>query len=598
MHPIRQALPWSLPLALFATLAAAGQSLEAQNSQSRFLRLPPTPDLGAQDSRLAEIQSLAGYIALEGALDPNEYKLGPGDLFAISVGGIVQANVAIPVSSSGVLPLPEAPEVYAAGRTLAAVKQEAVKALKERYVNVPVSVILVQPRMFYVHVTGAVTQPGRFMMLPVSRVSDAVTQAHKDYVTVRVEGAEDPAIVAMPAQYRPPLSEYHRASLRNVRIVHLDGSETLADLIRYQITGEMTFNPYLRDGDRIIVPTYNVERDGIRVSGDIAWPGAYDLRPDDSVESLLHMASAGAPLSSFTGVRLVRRQPDGSSTVIDVDLPGVLSGSVATPTLQPGDHLSAFNPDRGTAIVDGRVRYPGAYRIESGVTTLRELIAMAGGLRDDASVVGAVLERSADLEMSTIGTLSDGPNNRAFGLGDTDAGFRQYQQFDFFAQGFAQPWAARRHSRVSADIAGALTGTADDVVIYDGDRLTFPRNHGAIFVTGHVPQRSYVAFVEGQTVEHYVRQAGGLGPGAGDVFVFTGSSDQVRRGFDQAVHPGDAIFVDRVEQLTLETEQLALQTEQVALLKEQSNTERRSLILSAIATTTSIVITYIALFGQ
>ena len=582
MRPLKQALALLCILALVPPVVA--QVLDPQFTEAGISIVPLTPERLEQDSRLSELQSVAGYVALEGALDPKEYVLGPGDVFAISIGGVVRSNIALPVSSAGILALPEAPQVIAAGRTLADVKEEALQLLQARYMNVPVGLILIQPRVFYVHISGAVPQPGRYLMLPVSRVSDVVTRAHSDLLVTREQEQASPEVSAMTAPFRPELSESHQAALRNIRIVHKDGSEKVVDLTRYQTTGETAFNPYLRDGDRITVPAFNAERDGVRVSGNVAWPGAYDLRDDDTIESLLKVAAGGVPLTSFSGVRLVRRQADGSSAIIDVDLPGVLSGSVQTIDLQAGDHLAVFDPDRGTAVVDGRVQYPGTYRIESGVTTVRELVAMAGGLRDDASVRRAMLERSTDLELSTTDDLSDGPNNRDFGREYSRGGFRSYQQFDFFLRGFMQPYASERGSRVTADIEGALNGSSEDIVVYDGDRLTFPRNDGAIFVTGQVPQPSYVTFVEGETAEYYIQQAGGLGPGAGNVYVFAGSAEQVRHGLNQGVRPGDAIFVDRIEQLVL--------------FNQQAKNQRTGLIISAVTSITAIVTTLVALFGR
>ena len=582
MRPLKQALAFLCGIALVSPVVA--QVLDPQYSESRIAMLPITPERLEQDSRLSELQSMAGYVALEGALDPHEYVLGPGDLFAISIGGVVQSNIALPVSSAGFLALPDAPQIVAAGRTLAAVKEDAIQLLQARYVNVPVGLILVQPRVFYVHITGAVPQPGRYLMLPVSRVSDVVTKAHTDVLITRERDEASPEVSAMPAPFRPPLSPSHQAALRNVQIVHKDGTTSVVDLTRYQTTGDTAFNPYLRDGDRITVPAFNAERDGIRVSGNVAWPGAYDLRSDDTIESLLRVAAGGVPLTSFSGVRLVRRQSDGSSAIMDVDLPGILDGSEEEIDLHPGDQLTVFDPDRGTAIVDGRVQYPGTYRIESGVTTVRELVVMAGGLRDDASIHRATLERSSDMELSSTDDLSEGPNNRDFGREYSRDGFRAYQQFDFFLRGFMQPYSGERGSRVTADIAGALSGTAEDIVVYDGDRLTFPRNDGAVFVTGQVPQPSYVTFVEGETAEYYIRQAGGLGPGAGNVYVFTGSAEQVRQGVDQDIRPGDAIFVDRIEQLIL--------------FNQQAKNQRTGLIISAVTSITAIVTTLVALFGR
>ena len=458
-------------------------------------------------------------------------------------------------------------------------KHDAVRALEERYTNIPVSMALVQPRRFYVHISGAIPQPGRYIMFPIARVSDVIAQAYTYEVIAQQKGTQDPEITALTAPYRPPLNKTYQPALRNIQVVHIDGTSTIVDLIRYQITGDTAYNPYLLDGDRVTVPAYNAERDGVRVSGNVAWPGTYDLRSDDTIKSLLEIAGGGAPLTSFSGVRLVRRQHQGAPPqIIEIDLQGMLNGSVDPIPLQTSDHLTVFDPDRGTALIDGRVQYPGTYKIESGVTTLRDLVAMAGGLRDDASVSRAVLERTGDLELSKTPDLRDGPNNRDFGRE------RSYRQFDFFLRGFMQPYTGQRGSRVAVDIAGVLAGTAEDFVLFDGDRLTFPRNESAVFVTGQVPQSSYITFKPGETARYYVDLAGGLGPGAEDIYVFKGSSEQARQGGDQPVRPGDTIFVNRIDQLVLDTQRATYQG--------------TALIITGVTAITGIVTTLVAIFSR
>lgn len=499
----------------------------------------------------------SGILALEGAVDPNEYLVGPGDVFNIMIGSVIPTELAITVSVSGALSLPEVGLLQASGRSLAEVEREAVALLESRFSNAPVSISLVQARSFYVHVTGTVARTGRYLVLPVSRVSDVIQQALSSGVITTRQTIEDVEVnVAMPERaFRPEINDVYRPALRNVRVQRIDGTEELIDFIRYQTTGSTDHNPILRDGDRINVPAYHVVREGVRVSGDVAWPGSYDWRPDDTVLSVLDLATGGRSLDPTVRFRVMRWSGEQHRTVFDQNLGDLQKDSIATHSLMPGDHITVYERETATASIEGWVTYPGEYRIEGGVTTLRQLVELAGGLKEEANPNAAILERTS-VDKLVQGPDVPLPTVQAQPL----SGNRAVQSF---TEGFQRPFSGEIGNQVAVDIAGALAGSSDDIVLYDGDRLVFPRDEGTIQVTGHIPQPGYVTFVPGMTARYYVDRAGGLGPGAEDVYIYDGSSGSVRKGLNEPIRSGDTIFVDWLEQLTLSTRQARLQRIQV-----------------------------------
>ena len=562
-------------LALTAFLSAFAN---AQSSQPQLLRVTNSDPNSEYQARLNDLQSQAG-VPLEGAVNPEEYIVGPGDVFQVSIGGLDLAEIhfAVTVSVSGQLMLPEVGGVAAAGRSLAEVETDAIHALRKHYANVPISLALVKPRSFYVHVSGAVPQPGRYVMLPIARVSDVIQRAYASELVTASDRGEDVQVVTPPSPVRPVANEDYSPALRNVLIVREDGSSTLADLTRYQTTGNPAHNPYLHDGDRIIVPAHNFERDGVRVSGDVAWPGFYDLRPDDTIQTLLDLAAGGIQLDSLARVRLIRIRMGNVPEVIEIDLASVYRGKTGALALQAKDHISVYKIESATATIEGRVAFPDTYQIESGVTTLRELVDLSGGLLSDANVRTAILERTGAEELSEVSGSSeffeeDDPENSVT------------VPFDFFRRGFTHPYSGPRGSRVAVDMAGALSGQGPRVVLYDGDRVIFPRDEGTVFVTGHVSQPGYVAIQAGATAEYYVARAGGAGPGSTEIYVYEGSSGQVRAGAGQIIRSGDAIFVDRMEQVVVQM--------------RQSRAQLANAIFSAAATITGIALTVINLLSQ
>lgn len=499
----------------------------------------------------------SGILALEGAIDPNEYIVGPGDVFNVMIGSVIPTDLPTTVSVSGALSLPEVGLLQVSGRSLAEVEQEAVSLLESRFSNAPVSISLTQARSFYVHVTGTVARTGRYLVLPVSRVSDVIQQALSSGVVTTRQTIEDVEVnVAMPERaFRPEINDVYRPALRNIRVQHIDATEELVDFIRYQTTGSTDHNPILQDGDRINVPAYHIVREGVRVSGDVAWPGSYDWRPDDTVLSVLDLATGGRPFDSTIRFRVMRWSGEQHRTVLDQNLGSIQKDSIATHSLMPGDHITVYERETATASIEGWVTYPGEYRIEGGVTTLRQLVELAGGLRKNANPNAAILERTSIDKLVQV-PEAPLPTVQAQPL----SGDRAVQSF---TEGFQRSFSGEIGNQVAVDIAGALAGSSDDIVLYDGDRLIFPRDEGTIHVTGHVPQPGYITFVPGMTARHYVNRAGGLGPGAEDVYIFDGSNGAVRKGLNEPVHSGDTIFVDWLEQLTLSTRQVRSQRIQV-----------------------------------
>ena len=555
----------------------------AQISNSEVIgTAPDDPQAELRNAMIARVAQ-SGLLALEGSIDPNEYIVGPGDIFNLIIGSVIPTELPLTVSVSGVLPLPEVGPVQAGGRSLAEVEQEAIKLLESRYVNAPVSITLAQARSFYVHVTGTVAQTGRYLMLPRSRVSDVVQQAlSSGILTTRHTTREVKIDYAMPERgFLPEINEMYKPALRNIRVQHIDGSENLVDLTRYQTTGNTDHNPILRDGDRINVPAYHVVREGVRVSGDVAWPGLYDWRPDDTILNVLDLATGGRPLDEMVQFRIVRWSDGDYLTVLDHSIKSLKEDSIATQPLMPSDHITVYEHKAATAKIEGWVTYPGEYRIEGGATTLTQLVELAGGLKQGANPNAAILERtSAEKLMDPPETLL--ATQETLPLSDSKSAVLA------FNKGFQRSYSGSIGSHVAVDIAGALAGNSEDIVLYNGDRLVFPRDEGTILVTGHVPRPGYITFVPGMPAHHYLERAGGLGPEVQEVYIYDGSSSAVRQGLNEPVRPGDTIFVDWLDELALE----------LTLSERQLRSQRTQLFISSLVGIASLSLTTIILLNR
>ena len=531
--------------------------------------------------RLQQGTAAGTTVAMEGAVDPDEYTVGPGDIFMVSIGGAQPAAIAVPVSADGRLILPDGEVIPADVRTLREVREDAIDALRLRYRNVAVDVSLAQPRQFFVHVSGAVPVPGRFLALPMSRVSDLLQLAFADTTAA------------------PVSNDAYRPSLRNVLLKRRDGNEVTVDIARYLSTGEKDANPYVRDGDVINVPAYKVAERAVFVNGAVPFPGAYDHRPDDTLLDLLNVAGFNGSDGAIETVRLARRQPDGSFASTAYDATN-LEAEAASVLLRPLDNISVDPVRRlsGTVEVEGFVQFPGQYAIEPGETTLQELVALAGGVRDDALVRAAYLERNVlpnpEPPLSRQNRFEARMLNLSALKADTLAIMQYLRQSDLdfisrtqFAQGL------RIQNRVSVDLEEALAGNTPPVFLQDGDRLVVPHDRRSVFVFGHVERPGFITYSDARSVDEYIAMAGGRNTLGQRAYVVEATTGRYLDARSAPVYSGDMIFVDSRRDLadTAELQRLVLEENRARSQERTQWIQAATQTVFALASLISIYVT-------
>jgi protein involved in polysaccharide export with SLBB domain len=369
----------------------------------------------------------------------------------------------------------------------------------------------------------------------------------------------------MPAEYRP--------SLRSIQITHVDGMQSTVDLLRYYATGERTENPYLLDGDIINVPSYHEDRTSVRVDGPVPFAGIYPYREGDRLSDILIIANGSTDLGNVEEVRVTTRTTNGPTTVTvsasEVSWERRI-GTAQDPILAPGDFVRISEEELESAGLFGWVQYPATYPIVSGKTTIADLIRMGGGLRPDADIGLAYVERYQ-------------PTIRKGDAGTSD--------LDFFSRTFFN--RTKSATRLHVDVAAILRGEADDYYLEHGDAVVFPRAEDVVFVVGNVVQGGYVPFVEGRPASYYVELSGGFAPLSRDVYVYDPSTGQATKGPGATVLAGSTIYVDREGFAETPELQSLLVTERTS--RRQLRLASTQTIISGITAITAIVTTVIAI---
>jgi len=454
--------------------------------------------------------SAAPSQALEGALDADAYRLGPGDEIAVTIWGERSFAHDLRVTPEGKVLIPLVGEIVLDQLTLPEATERIRSAILERFRNVDISVTLVNLRTFQVHVVGEVVEPGTYEARAIDRVSSVITRS----------GGLKP-----------------QAGLRRIEVRQADTLRVCADLLRFARLGDLGANPLLRDGDVVHVPMVH-ER--VWIYGDVQRPGIIELAPGDSLGGLIALAgglSAGAVTDS---IELSSYEADGTksrqTTILAADTNGFgLDGAAVE--LRGDDKIFVRRKpewhEENVVTVAGEVMFPGSYVIEPGETKLTNVVDRAGGFTVDASLEEAELIR-------TRGETADRDFER---LSKLDPSEMRDDEYDYM----------RARSRLST---GRMTvdfvrlfrerDLHADVSLEPGDTIRVPEQRDYVKVLGRVVRPGNVLFRPGADADYYVQEAGGYTWNAskGKVRVIKTITGQwLRKGDADRLEPGDTVWV-------------------------------------------------------
>ncbi|CAN5587579.1 SLBB domain-containing protein [soil metagenome] len=231
-------------------------------------------------------------VALEQPIDPDHYVCGAGDVLELNFWGPQNLGLKLTVDLEGRAFIPKVGYVAVANKTLSAVRTAMKARVRANYPGLSFDLAVQAPRTFLVHVVENVKHPGTFSAHAVDRVSSVITRA---------------GVIAA-------------ASRRRIEIHHRAGADSTADLVKYELTGDTAFNPYLLDGDVVHVPFPALQ---IKVTGAVRRPGQYEVIATKDLAELLDIAGGLAPTAAKSlPIRIVRRNAKQQDQYIDIPVDG------------------------------------------------------------------------------------------------------------------------------------------------------------------------------------------------------------------------------------------------------------------------------------
>ena len=252
-------------------------TVTAQNRQQTQQGL----DLPSSRDRVPATQVVAPPApAMESVLNPEHYIVGPSDGFGVNVWTDPPLTYRLTVTPEGTLIIPGVGEIVVAGLPLSEARARVLTEMRKRFRFGESSVTLVSPRSVVVSVQGRVVNPGTFVLPAYSRIDKALEEANKLQLNQN------------PDELRWARSEM---STRRVIVRHADGTESRADLRRFMATQDDNLDPYLREGDIIVVPKNDFGRNVFGVYGEVNAPGRYEYAEGDGVKGALQIAFGFTP---------------------------------------------------------------------------------------------------------------------------------------------------------------------------------------------------------------------------------------------------------------------------------------------------------------
>lgn len=283
----------------------------------------------------------------------------------------------VTVGPDGVIHVPPIGAIDIRGLTLGQANQRIAERVRSMFRFVETTMAVATPRCFEVVLSGDVERPGTLLTPATRRLQDVILAA----------GGVAP-----------------RGSARHIKLV-VGEQEQEVDLLRFEMTGDLTQNPLVQDGLRVHVPPRGAS---VTLSGAVRRPGEYEIDTAGSLGEVLGLVGGLHPTAARRDARLTRLGPDGRKETLSVDLQAALAPP-ADVRLRAGDSLfvptvtslqdlvevrGAFagSPESGRTTTAGKPTMLQRFELSTG-ERVRDLVTRAGGPAPFAELRLAVIER-------------------------------------------------------------------------------------------------------------------------------------------------------------------------------------------------------------
>jgi polysaccharide biosynthesis/export protein len=462
---------------------------------------------------------------VEGVVDAEKYIVGQGDLFSLGLYGYLNQVLPLTVSIEGTIIIPTVGEVDINGYTLKKAKEKVITAVKKRYYSSDVSFTLVQPRVFLIQVNGL--SQGTYNVTSLTRPSQVISLIILDTTNIQKR------------QYSSDISFPNQFSFRNIELKRKDGSIIKIDIYKYFMTKDDKYNPTLKEGDLLKIPSTNIKANSISVNGAVQLPGLYEYNTDDDLETVIGLGrgfDANAELDSIILYRPFGQSKGFETYNLSYERDKNFKVNVFDRVFVK---YKTENKKMISVKVLGEIMRPGLYPITFKNTRLRDIVEMAGGFTSNAYLPLCILFRTYDEEYLKRDTMEIFINRRANDLIVTEKDKLNFEE-DLLG----------RRNRVVVDFEKLFLNNDEtqNIIIEDKDVIYINDDKKAVYVYGQVQSEGYVPYKKGESIEYYIEKAGGysLSADKGDTRIIKFNTRGWYKPGDIEINSGDFIYIPKV----------------------------------------------------
>ncbi len=400
---------------------------------------------------------------------------------------------------------------------------------------------------------------GTYPASRTERVDQLITRIFTTYKAELLRSTPDEKLLGI---IKTSINEY---SKRNIILKRFSGEKISIDLVKFRLTGNFEYNPYLKNYDVIIFPPLDLVRNFVDISGAVNKEIKFQFVEGEKLSDAILIAQGlNSSYLSVDSVSISRLSYDGL-------MEEILKVKISeNPILQRGDRiriLADANKKRDySVLVLGEVNRPGKIYVTKNKTTLKEVIQKVGGFTNQASLGFSELIRNSNtisvlqkeaFEASMSGTKLTLEEEQKILNSKRHELLKMYRSADLTLEDtlfFNIDNSLRALDGYSQIDLSNLTNPSSyesNYLIQDKDVIVIPEKKHDVYVWGGVAKIGNYKYTSEKTIKDYIAEAGGLTEiayGEGEIFLIKGKTREwinIDVEDSEKIEAGDYIYVKK-----------------------------------------------------
>ena len=486
------------------------------------------------DNTREEVNQSKSNIILDKVIDPDNYIVGPGDLFRMNIISSDDISIySLAVSPTGDILIPSIGIVDINGLTLQGAIDKQTKKIFELNPTAQVHIQLAEIREFKIKIIGHLQKPGYYTVTPVTRISDIFNELLSEKTPKEPDIKSDEELNEDIHESKEPYIEdiiYPELSNRNIKIIRYKDTIDV-DLAKFGALGNDIYNPYLMQGDVVFIP---FKEKSISIYGGINIPGNYEFVENENLRELIDLAGGLRKSSDPSKIEITRFNTAKEKNTFSINLNN--SESIK---IMPEDHIMIrYEQDykrQDIVFITGEIKYPGVYSIVLGETDVKEILSRSGGYTKSAD------QTKFFINNKSISEIPDREKERIFLIEENNRSAEEKAYIK--ARTLTEKGTIESTSKAQLE-------TLMDFKLAKNDEIYIPENFDYIEILGGIKKPGRYAYSDEYNYSDYLDLAGGLTKNATrkKFIIKAGTGQRLPLNSMLKIEKGDILFIpDRLE---------------------------------------------------